>query len=291
MTEKVVEKKKYPQGKHWCLTINNPVNGDIPEDKDQFEYLIVGRETGEDGTKHLQVYVIFKWRKNRKGVSAVFPRAHIEYKQGPMEKASDYCKKDGDYDVYGTLPKTAGQVSKERMKKRWEDAYASAKAGNLEEIPKNMLVPYYHAWKRIQQDNPLPVEDLEKPCGIWLHGKTGAGKSHKARHDYGEFYDKPLNKWWDGYRGQETVILDDLDNETAKYIGPRLKRWADKYSFPAEQKGTTVQLRPKRIIVTSQYPLCALFQGHLGDALNRRFEEIYIQKRMTFAEAVRKNKK
>ena len=40
----------------------------------------------------------------------------------------------------------------------------------------------------------------------WIYGPTGTGKSlgareyAKTKYD-GEYYNKPCNKWWDGYQG------------------------------------------------------------------------------------------
>ena len=272
-------KKKVIRGRHWCLTINNPKDDEIPENKKDIEYLIVGREVGKTGTPHLQCYVVFCTRKSLNQTKQLFPRAHLELMKGTPLQASMYCKKDGKFEEFGKLPSTAAESSRKMMREKWDAAYDLAKKGQLEKIEKWMLIPYYHAFKRIQQDNPLDVEDLQSVCGIWIHGKSGAGKSHAARAEYPSYYDKPLNKWWDGYRGQETAIIDDLDEERAPYMGHYLKRWADKYSFPAEHKGNTYQIRPKKIVVTSQNTIEELFQGNIGAAIARRFEVKYLRNR------------
>ncbi len=96
------------------------------------------------------------------------------------------------------------------------------------------MIRYYHSYKRIFQDNPAPPADLEEVCGEWILGPTGIGKSYTARSENPGFFDKPINKWWDGYRGEEVVIVDDVDLHHKEWIGEKLKRWADRYSFPAE---------------------------------------------------------
>lgn len=35
----------------------------------------------------------------------------------------------------------------------------------------------------------------------WVYGPPGTGKSRGARAEYADHYDKPLNKWWDDYKG------------------------------------------------------------------------------------------
>ncbi len=89
------------QSRHWCLTINNPVVDDVPDDKSQFEYIIVGNEVGTEGTNHLQMYICFNSRVRLTQVKKLFPRAHIERMRGSPTQAAAYCKKDGDFEDWG----------------------------------------------------------------------------------------------------------------------------------------------------------------------------------------------
>ncbi len=261
-----------PKSKHWCYTLNNPTEEDTSPKEDVYTYHVCGMETGEDGTPHYQGYIAFNNRLRLTQVKEHIARAHWEIMKGTSKEASDYCKKDGEFLEAGTLPTTGSQTTK----KNWDKAYELAKKGDIEEIPKDMLVRYYHAFKRIRQDNPTKLDSLPKTCGIWYHGPTGCGKSKTARETYPDYYDKPLNKWWDGYRDQEYVILDDVGPDQGQWIGTLMKRWTDHYPFPAEQKGTTVQIRPKNIIVTSQYTIEEVFNqdDKLQEALKRRFHVI-----------------
>lgn len=86
----------------------------------------------------------------------------------------------------------------------------------------------------------------------WHYGPTGTGKSSTVRKENPIFYHKIPNKWWDGYKDQEVVIIDDFGEEHS-CLGYHLKIWADHYPFTAEVKGTTISLRPSKIIVTSNY--------------------------------------
>lgn len=275
-TTKRVPTRRAPRGRHWCLTLNNYNDSDIPTESLQtdldLEYLIFGRELADSGTPHLQMYLCYTNRKSLHQVKGDFPRAHIERMRGTPKQAALYCKKDQLWDDFGILPKTPAEKSSEMLLETWEKAYELAKAGKIDEIRKDLLIRYYHAFKRIKQDNPASPRDLDDVCGEWLFGPAGVGKSYKARRDNPIFYDKPINKWWDGYRNQDVVILDDVGEGHATWIGSFLKRWADRYSFPAEEKNSTTQIRPKKIVVTSQYRLEQLFQGEVLQALSRRFK-------------------
>ncbi len=267
----------------WCFTVNNPkqpVNFTA-----QMTYLVVGTEESKSGTPHYQGYVIFESRRRLTAVKKIIPRAAwFPRYQGPVKfstpkQASDYCKKDGLFTEYGVLPPPTNKVGTESNKRKWVDAYTAAKDHDLEKIPEDMLIRYYHAFKRIIQDNPKQMKSLDTTCGIWITGPTGVGKSKLAREMYPDLYDKPLNKWWDGYKGQDFVLLDDVEPHHGIWLGTFLKRMTDHYSFPAEQKGTTIQIRPKQIIVTSQYTIEEVFSTNGMDmpllaALNRRFKVI-----------------
>ncbi len=95
-------------------------------------------------------------------------------------------------------------------------------------------------------------KDLSVLDNHWYHGVSGTGKSSTARRIFPNFYNKPNNKWWCTYQGEETVILDDFGQEH-KVLGGHLKNWADHYSFTGECKGGGQLIRPTRIVVTSNY--------------------------------------
>jgi hypothetical protein len=57
---------------------------------------------------------------------------------------------------------------------------------------------------------------------------------------------------------QTTILLDDLGLTHAS-LGYHLKIWADEYACTAEIKGGVVPLKHHSIVVTSQYPIVAVF--------------------------------
>lgn len=243
----------------WCFTLNNPTQDD---ENECFElglgrrgvYICVGRETAASGTPHLQGFVYFPTLTSFPQVNACFDgRAHWERQRGTPVQAADYCKKDGDFFESGPAPserERGGSV--ERL--RWETALRAAEDGRFEDIPADIRIRYDNALYRIRARFLQNVKTVEGPLQHeWWYGEPGTGKTSRAHREYPDAYLKdPETQWWDGYNGEEVVIIDDVD-KYHKAMGGKMKRWLDRYPFRAQTKGGYVLIRPRKIIVTSNY--------------------------------------
>jgi len=234
--------------RRWCLTLNNYSMEEYLSLTMLSEaiYAVIGKEVGESGTPHLQGFFIWPNSRRLSAMRKLSPRAHWEPTKGTSKQAADYCKKEGDFVEIGDLPRSPG----DSQKHRWEIAYANAKSGDFDEIPADIRFRYYSTCKHIAKDHLAAVPDALNVTGVWIWGAPGVGKSRKARADYPDAYPKLQNKWWDGYQGQEYVILDDFDMDS---LGHHLKIWADRYGFIAETKGGALRIRPRIFCITSNY--------------------------------------
>lgn len=116
--------------------------------------------------------------------------------------------------------------------------------------------------------------------GIWLYGESGLGKSHAVRTAEPDLYIKGQNKWWDGYSGQEAVLIDDFD-KGGQCLAHHIKIWADKWKCTGEIKGGTIPLNFSRLYITSNYRPCDIFgteDGELLKAIERRFQVHHLYK-------------
>lgn len=86
---------------------------------------------------------------------------------------------------------------------------------------------------------------------VWVFwGPTGTGKSRRAFSEWPHAYRKMTNdKWWDGYRGEETVIFDDFKGNSMRLHDFQLI--VDRYPVKVETKGSTVELSATRLVFTS----------------------------------------
>jgi len=256
----------------WCFTINNyeqaDVDGVMGADCD---YVICGIEKGKDKeTPHLQGYMYYKKPKSFSTIKKLLGRAHIEKAKGTGAENREYCTKEGDILVEkGDMPLDPKEQGKHGLA-FWSELKAKAVSGRLDEIDDKTYMTMYSTIRAVAKDHATKHAPLEHTTGEWWYGESGSGKSRTARETYPDAYIKGVNKWWDGYKGEKVVIIEDLDKFNVS-IGGDLKRWCDHYSFPAEVKGGGMNIRPEKIIITSQYDISEIWDDEATvDALERR---------------------
>lgn len=262
--------------RRFCYTLNNFTEKDLDHMKAvKCRYHVIGQEKGESGTPHLQGYIEFSQAKTVSAARKICPTAHWEISMGNSQQASDYCKKE--LVVYEGGERSMTSVEKGvGEKRRWEECWDLAKAGKIQEIDAELRIRYYQTFLKVAKDYMPKPEDLSSVCGYWYYGQAGFGKSHLARYNHPGYYEKMANKWWDGYQNEEVVLIDDLDVKH-DVLAHHLKIWSDRYAFIAETKGGALRIRPKVIVVTSQYRIDQIWPDlETQHALQRRFKEVEV---------------
>lgn len=260
----------------YCFTVNNYTAEDEAQlDGLDCKYMIYGHEIAPTtGTPHLQGYVYFNSQRTMTAVVKDVPRISLREAKGSADSNFVYCSKEAtDVKERGVRPMSQKEKG-ETERDRHAAAYRLIKEGKADEIPDDMQFKYHRNIESLKRKFMPTVQQADDVTGVWIWGEAGCGKSRKARKDYPGAYDKMCNKWWDGYQDEEYVLIDDLGLEH-KCLGHHLKRWGDRYSFLAEFKGGAIQIRPKKIIVTSQYSIDKVFDDkETRDAISRRFFSI-----------------
>lgn len=255
----------------WCFTINNWTQLEYDAIiKYNFDYLIIGKEVGENGTPHLQGYCRKNTQVRFKALVKLMPRAHIECARGDADDNIKYCSKDGDFEEIGERPKGQGKrtdldLVKETIKKTGKIRDVVDIATNLQQIKiAEMIIKYIE-----------PKRDW-KPNVIWIYGKSGTGKSRRAYEMLPEAFRKSnsTRQWWDGYDAHSDVIIDDVKFEDQKYYLSLLEL-LDRYECRIQVKGGTRQFLAKQIVLTSLWSPADLFSIYEGAVeLIRRIDQI-----------------
>lgn len=245
---------------------------------DNIVHYVIACEKHQDGNNHLHAYVKYTDGVLAKDapISFDFDGFHGNYQPARSCKSVvKYCTKGDDYisnfDIQQYLAKK-GKLTADVIK-----AKTTAQALTDGDIS-FMHVRHY------REARAVLVEPFEYHTtrGIWIWGQTGVGKSRIVREHASlvgyRLFSKSQNKWFDGYDGEEIIMIDDFDLR-GDCLDHYLKIWTDRYACSGEVKGSTVQLRHYEFIVTSNFPIAELFKDVPEVTLNailRRFRVVYM---------------
>lgn len=103
----------------------------------------------------------------------------------------------------------------------WEGVRRDARAGRLDAIPADIYVRCFHQLQSISRASARAVP-MDRSCFVFW-GVTGSGKSHDAHDRAGangvQYYVKdPATKWWDGYCGEQCVVIDEVCTAIASLL-------------------------------------------------------------------------
>lgn len=233
------------QGCYWLLTI--PHENFLPFLPPGIAYIRGQLESGSTtGYLHWQLLVICERSRRLGWIKTIFgDRIHGELSRSAA--ADEYVWKD-DTRVANTQFELGRRPVRRNCKRDWAAIYESAKSGSMDDIDPSVLVCHYGSLKRIAQDHLQPVAIVRQTLVYW--GPTGLGKSRRAWElaGWGAYPKDPRSKFWDGYKGQTTVVLDEFRG--AIDIS-HLLRWTDRYPVIVEVKGSSTVLMADTIYITS----------------------------------------
>ena len=182
---------------------------------------------------------------------------HIEVLRGTVDQAIAYCSKEESRDAReqfgfverGTKPVGAGVPG--HRSDLTDVAAVISDGGGLKQV----FDVDPGAFIRYQRGINAAIELHARPRDFktevfWYWGGTGTGKSRAAHAAAPDAYWKSASDgWWDGYVGNDDVIIDDYRCDFCKFSA--LLRLFDRYPLRLQIKGGTVQFVSKRIFVTA----------------------------------------
>jgi hypothetical protein len=303
-----------------CATLNNYTWDDCDVMEKFFEtychYGVFGKEVGDSGTPHLQIYFELKGQKSIRQIRKLTPPAiaNIATRHDPLPKgAAGYCKKgekkeeekpEEGWSAYFETPHPTfngfefgkENISSPGMRTDLVKAADQVKSGekSVRELRKEnpMLA---HQYGRVLQEVENDTQRLKFRCGemttcTWIHGLPGRGKSHAAFMDEcasiggyhpDKVYDWDLEQEFQcGYEGQEIVIINEYKGPHQIKYGVLLKL-VDKWPMKIKRKNplAALQFTSKHIVITSIFhPTEVEWNLNSKDDLDQLLDRIVVKK-------------
>jgi hypothetical protein len=191
---------------NWSLTLNNWTELQYNSLMSFFSsnsstIWIIGKEVGENGTPHLQIYFCYKPKIRFTGIKKICNELHIEASKGTKEDNLKYCAK--------------GQQSKEE----WDSFKANGPNWGLNadyksntRIPQPLkLIKDLYPWQLEVEKYALSEPDDRSV--LFVSGEFASGKTQLAKYlvNKYDFISGPLEG---GLRHILCVVADDKDKET-----------------------------------------------------------------------------
>nr|QKV51323.1 putative replication associated protein [Crucivirus sp.] len=282
--------------KSFCWTLNNYSEKEENTIKDLYDkyanYIVFGKEKGEEcHTPHLQGYIeLTNIMKLTTLKNIIGKRCHLELRSGSQNDAVNYCKKGEQTKSEWREKKEKGAnfglnadvfeigiLAVKHQGKRTDIAKCRslAKIGGMRAVTKQAtsLQSIKVAEKFLEYNEKK--RDF-KTNVIWIWGSSGTGKSHKARErcaDINDIFTKnDGSKWWIGYDGHESVIIDDFRDSWWGIT--EMLSLLDKYEKRIETKGGSRQLLAKTIIVTSIHSPNDCYKGCADEPIQQLLRRI-----------------
>lgn len=271
----------------WCFTV--PYGSDHPFDTldlDQVKFIVVGEEHGEptaekpEGYHHFQGYIVFHTNKRMTGVKGFLKRsfAHCEIAKGSPDQNIRYCTKEHEHFRHGEVPESHQGQRMDLIKFKTAIKDGSTELELYERFPMEMIKfpRFFQQYRRALDGLERETKSFYPMEVIYIYGMAGTGKSRMVMEKWPGAYRVPIAEgqklWMDGYKGEETIVLEDFESSLPYRT---LLRITDVYPMQVEVKGGFVSRNWRRVVFTSNLQLNEQYPDqHERMPLERRVTEV-----------------
>lgn len=262
-------------------------------------YGIYGHEETEKGKPHLQGAFVLRDKKRFNFIKKYTNNEiHLKKMDKCLLANIIYCSKGTNIQEHmdpNFKKPTKNNKRKRSENNKYDQALEETKKGKFENIDSEILIKHFKNLQQIQYITMSKEVSMNLYLGskygnyfknhfLWIQGDTNTLKSYNG-HKFCEYlydfikrynkknglpepnpdiwltpYIKDLNKWYQSWKHQKLMLIEEVDLTFCKNNVSRFKRWFDQYAFPAEYKGgDTGLIRPEFIVVTSNYSMKECF--------------------------------
>lgn len=268
--------------RNFCFT---SYQGRIPFNSANMKYLLQGDEIcPTTGREHIQGFVIFKNPRVLTGVRKEYEPISFRICDGSIEQNIKYCTKDHDggtgvFTEEGERPRGQGfRTDIVTVAQMIRDNLSDLQIAQTVTEKKDYGDHYMRNYRGMERFRELITENPRNwamNVGIFW-GPPGTGKTRCVYDSFTDVYAKMPGKWWDGYNGQEVVLIDDFDpTDMFEIMYSFYLKLLDRYPLRVEIKGGTKNFSSKTIIFTSNFDPSTWFNDRQNRAaFFRRVTEI-----------------
>lgn len=252
-----------PRTPAWCFTSYDLTE---PVFLEEMRYLCYSPENcPTSGRFHWQGYFYLKNKCVMKSACKIFKDYNISVTaaDGSPQQNRRYCggehyEKDGkikepnpDFKEFGEIPQKGKRNDLTEIAEQIQSG-----AVTVEDIIVTKPILYHQYGRTLNAIEDITLQKkwrTEMTEGIWIVGATGRGKSHEAFKDYNpdtHYVHIITDKgWWDNYKQQDTVIINDFRGQI-QYDD--LLQLIDKWPYSVPRRGRPpIPFISKKIIITS----------------------------------------
>ncbi len=279
-TKKIeIKSRTFTQSRNWCFTDFELLDYQVIYEKyqDIIRYIGYGLEIYPKTKKqHFQGWIQFVNKKRMGGVKKILStkKIHLESCRGNEIENKSYCSKDKKYTSFGAFVIQGQRTDLEAIKKIINTG------NNLEMVAERHFGDFirYHTgfakYKKIV-DKRLTKKFRQLDVTV-ICGPTGTNKTRQAVEKNPDAFKITGSnlKWFDGYDMEETLIIDEYNNDIPI---TQLLNLLDGYQLRLEIKGSHTYANWKKVIITTNLRPEQLHQKakieHIK-AMNRRISQI-----------------
>lgn len=235
----------------WCFT-----DFDIDKYDEDFtanlshisSYLVLGKEQCPQTQRmHIQGYIRFANARSFQAMTKLLVGAHLEPARGSPESNREYCLKESCVVESGTFPRQGHRSDLEGIFLFGKELKSfDSLVDEFGPLAFKWDNYYWKVFSYFKAKNTIFTQKYV----LVLWGETGTGKTRYVYENYGnDLYTSFDYKWFDGYKGQNTVLFDEFmgsDKLCAWFL-----RLTDGYPISVQVKGGSVPFFPKNIIFTT----------------------------------------
>jgi len=256
-------------------------------DSGKLQYIFFGLEQCPTTERwHHQAWCYSKEKRTWKSVAKMLDNAHTQVMREDIDYNDEYCLKilrhiDKNNNP-GKVPNPKSEFGKRPDGKRMDltEAYAAVGAGEStrEVVRANpSLATFRRQLEYIEDINmDTNIRNFKTECE-WIWGPTGVGKSKyvsEITQDKQVYVHPVEDRWWDAYKQQEVIWLDDFSGEIPIKM---LLKLTDRYEMKLPRRNREpVQMASKMIYITSDMPPENIYAGNQIAQLRRRIKVIHM---------------